>query len=90
MLTEKLVLIILGHTDLGLKQFNDNKISFLMYLRQAKIDKVFNVTNMNSKRGNGLGLSICKEIIRAHGGTIWLESTLGKGSKFTLTLPIAE
>ncbi len=37
--------------------------------------------------GVGLGLSICKEIIDRHGGEIWAESTPGKGSIFSFTLP---
>ncbi|MCK4244347.1 MAG: diguanylate cyclase [Candidatus Omnitrophica bacterium] len=40
-------------------------------------------------RGTGLGLPICKEIIRLHDGDIWVESQPGKGSKFVFTLPIA-
>jgi len=40
--------------------------------------------------GTGLGLYICKQIIEAHHGTIWVESTLGLGTTFFIELPIGE
>jgi signal transduction histidine kinase len=57
-----------------------------IFERFYRVDK----SRARATGGSGLGLTIAKRLIEAHGGTIAVQSKLGEGSRFSFTLPIAE
>jgi PAS domain S-box-containing protein len=68
-------------TDHGMGiNLDDQKKIFDRFYRVGEIQRSF--------PGMGIGLYICDQIIKNHGGTIWVESEKGKGSTFSFTLPL--
>ncbi len=61
-------------------------------IAKENVEKIFKAffTTKEVGKGTGLGLSISKSIIEEHGGTIRVESTLGKGATFIIELPLEE
>jgi signal transduction histidine kinase len=54
-------------------------------------ERLYRADKSRSQRteGTGLGLAIVKHLVQAHGGEITVKSELGRGSRFTFTLPLA-
>jgi signal transduction histidine kinase len=71
---EKVVLISVQDTGAGITKENIGKLFTPLFTTKAK--------------GQGLGLPVCKRIAEAHGGEVTVESEEGKGSIFTVRLPL--
>ncbi len=75
------VQISIGDQGIGISEAEQSRI-FERFYRVSE-------SGMGTVPGTGLGLHICRILVQAHGGRIWVESRPGEGSHFTFSLPIA-
>ncbi|MEN8192022.1 MAG: PAS domain-containing sensor histidine kinase [Bacteroidota bacterium] len=76
------IVVTVEDNGIGISEENQKKL--------FRIDQKYIGTNTNGEKGTGLGLILCKEFIDKHGKDIWIESELGKGSRFNFTLPLTQ
>jgi signal transduction histidine kinase len=56
-------------------------------IQPSAIDRIFNPLFTTKAHGMGMGLAICRSIIEAHGGRLWMTANLPRGAIFHFTLP---
>ena len=78
-----MITFAVSDTGIGISPENIEKIF-------AKFEQIRSAKNEMSVKGTGLGLAIVRALVEGHGGKVWVESELNKGSRFYFTLPIAE
>jgi two-component system, sensor histidine kinase ChiS len=81
-LKQKTAVITIEDTGIGI----DGEWQNTVFSPYEQVDS--SITSRSN--GIGLGLSICKELVHLHGGTLSVQSVAGKGSIFTFTLPLAD
>jgi signal transduction histidine kinase len=89
--TEKFLGVKLYRADSVLKlEVVDHGIGIARNEQAKVFEKFYRAGNLlvHNTKGSGLGLSLVRHIAQAHGGEVEVESTPGKGSTFTLTLPL--
>ncbi|NOH03117.1 MAG: response regulator [Chloroflexi bacterium] len=74
------VVVSVSDTGPGISKADQDKL----FLPFSQVD----ASPTRKTGGTGLGLSICQQLINMHGGRIWVESEMGKGSTFHFTLPL--
>lgn len=76
---DKNITVSIIDSGVGMSEETKNKL--------FRIDSNITTLGTANEKGSGLGLILCKEFIEIHGGKIWVQSELNKGSKFKFTLP---
>ncbi len=79
-LTNGLVEISVSDTGIGIAP--EDQAAIFEEFRQVGSDET------RKQEGTGLGLTLAKKFVELHGGRLWVESELGRGSTFTFTLPV--
>lgn len=85
----EIVISVMNEQNKAVIKISDNGIGIAKENIERIFDTFYRVPtgNIHNVRGNGIGLSYAKKIIEAHGGNISVQSTIGKESVFTITLP---
>ncbi|MCB1191330.1 MAG: hybrid sensor histidine kinase/response regulator [Leptospiraceae bacterium] len=78
---DKFVEICVSDNGVGIKPENIDNI--------FRIDIKHTTLGTEKEKGTGIGLILCKEFAETNGGTLWVESELGKGSNFFVTIPVS-
>jgi len=78
-----------GERSAACIEVSDSGVGIPREEQEAIFQRFYRVEEARSKRGSGLGLAICSWIVSVHGGSIEVRSEPGKGSTFTVRLPIA-
>lgn len=91
----KVTVTLRTNNDIGIIRVIDTGIGIAPADQQRIFDRFYRVERSRTRSrvyggGTGLGLAIALTIVKAHGGTIELESELNKGSTFTIKLPLAD
>lgn len=76
--------------DVALVTVTDTGCGITEQARPLVFERLFQEENASDKarKGLGLGLSICRDLVLRHSGKIWLDSEVGRGTKFSFTLPM--
>lgn len=72
--------IVISDNGIGIEKNSQHKL--------WDTTKTFTTVGTELEKGSGFGLLLCKEFVEKHGGNIWVESEVGKGSDFKFTIPL--